>query len=51
VIVVEIDSRGWFERSNGSVTDLSQFDYGKTGTLLEFEAEFENGVMEVEIEG
>jgi hypothetical protein len=50
VIVVEINAGRWFERSDGSVIDLSQFDYGRTGALLEFEAEFEDGVMEIEIE-
>jgi hypothetical protein len=39
----------WFKNLDGSVVDLSAFDYATTATLLEFEVEMEGG-FEVEIE-
>jgi hypothetical protein len=49
-IVVEINPRAWFQRPDGTVWDLSEFDYGETGKLLEFEAEMEHGFLHVDIE-
>jgi hypothetical protein len=47
-LIVRLDPARWFERSNGSIEDLSQFDYEATGTVKELEAEFEEGVAEIE---
>ncbi|MFB6271701.1 MAG: hypothetical protein ABEL51_02280 [Salinibacter sp.] len=47
-LIVRLDPARWFERSNGTIKDLSQFDYGETGTVKELEAEFEQGVAEIE---
>lgn len=37
----------WFRNADNSVMDLSAF----SGQLVEFEAEFENGVVDIEVEG
>ncbi|MFB6230134.1 MAG: hypothetical protein ABEL04_03165 [Salinibacter sp.] len=47
-LIVRLDPARWFERSNGTIKDLSQFDYGETGTVKELEAGFEEGVAEIE---
>jgi hypothetical protein len=47
-IVVEIDPRAWFQRSDGR--DLSEYDFSQTGTLLDFEVELEDGFMQIEVE-
>ncbi len=47
-LVVRLDPARWFERSNGTIEDLSQFDYDETETVRELEAEFEEGVAEIE---
>jgi hypothetical protein len=46
---VVLSPERWFVRSNGSVIDLSAFDYATTGQLLELEVEIEDG-FEVEID-
>lgn len=43
-IMVVIDPRHWFLGSDQTVLDLSQFN----GQLVEFEAEFEDGVIDIE---
>lgn len=49
-ILVEIDPRAWFTRSDGTVWDLSAWDYAATGAVVEFEAEMEHGFTRVEID-
>jgi hypothetical protein len=49
-LVVRLDPARWFERTDGTVEDLSQFDFDETETVRKFEAEFEEGVAEIEFE-
>ncbi|WP_138429181.1 hypothetical protein [Fodinibius saliphilus] len=46
VVSVRINPTKWVEQSDGS----SQYDWDENQQLLEFEAEFENGVEEVEVD-
>ncbi len=50
-LTVDIDTEIWFTEANGSVVDLSQYDYDATGQLLEFDVEMEDGFTKVEVEG
>jgi hypothetical protein len=50
-LTVDIDTDIWFTSANGSVLDLSQYDYDATGQLLEFDVEMEDGFTKVEVEG
>lgn len=50
VVSVRINPVRWFERSDGTVFDLSEYDWDQQQELLEFSAEFEDGVEEIEIE-
>jgi len=45
-VTVVVDPGLWFARPDGSVMDLSQFN----GSVVEFEAEFEDGFAEVEFD-
>jgi hypothetical protein len=47
-LVVRLDPAQWFENADGTVQDLSQVDFEDTGKVIEFEAEFEEGVAEIE---
>ncbi|MDR8390502.1 hypothetical protein NC796_05065 [Aliifodinibius sp. S!AR15-10] len=47
---VNIDPAAWFLRNDGTVRDLSQYDYESTGQILEFEVEIENGFKSVEVD-
>jgi hypothetical protein len=49
-LTVKLDPTRWFSNSDGTVQDLSQFDYASTNELVEFEAEFEDGVSEIEVD-
>jgi len=49
-LTVRLDPTRWFHNSDGTVRDLSQFDYASTDELVEFEAEFEDGVTEIEVD-
>lgn len=49
-LVVDLRPDIWFGRADGTVMDLSLFDYDATGQLLEFELEMEDGITEVEID-
>ncbi|WP_103029012.1 hypothetical protein [Salinibacter altiplanensis] len=51
-LVVRLDPVQWFTRTDGTLVDLSQSDYGAREEPVEFEAEyeFEDGVSEIEIE-
>ncbi len=50
VLVVNVAPDAWFLRPDGTVWDLSHFDYEQTGELLEFEFELENGFVSAEEE-
>jgi len=43
-VTVDLHLADWFTRPDGTVLDLSQFDYSTTGEVVEFELELENGV-------
>jgi len=43
-VTVELNLADWFGRPDGTVLDLSQFDFGTTGTVIDFELEMENGL-------
>ncbi len=45
-VTVVVDPALWFTQPDGTVLDLSQFE----GELVEFEAEFENGIAEIEFD-
>lgn len=40
----------WFVESDGSVTDLTQFDFAASGDVVEFEAKFKDGFTKIEID-
>jgi len=48
-ILIELGPRMWFLRGDGTVIDLSEFDFPTTGQLIEFELEIEDG-FEIHIE-
>ena len=54
ILTVDVQPDLWFMLPGGDVLDLSQFDWGVTGELLEFEFEFEfefdHHGFEIEIE-
>lgn len=47
-VTVTIDPGAWFARPDGTVLDLSQLDFARTGRVLEFEVEMEQGFRTVE---
>ena len=47
-LIVRLDPARWFAQGGGTVSDLSRFDFEETGTVRELEAEFEDGVAEIE---
>lgn len=47
---VNLSPAAWFTNGDGTVRDLSAFDYDATGQLLEFEFEMEDGFTEVEFD-
>lgn len=47
-LIVRLAPTQWFEQADGTVQDLSQSDFEDTGQVIEFEAEFEDGVSEIE---
>lgn len=49
-VSVQINPTKWFVKSDGSVIDLSQYDWDEYQQLLEFEAEFEDGIEKIEAE-
>lgn len=49
-VIVELDPARWFRDANGTVTNLSQWDFGTTGAILEFETEIENGFDSASVE-
>lgn len=50
LLKVNIDPAQWFLQADGSVVDLSQYDFDSTGNILELEVEIENGFTSIEIE-
>ena len=50
-LTVKLDPTRWFSNADGTVRNLAQLDYDSTRTLNEFEAEFEDGVTEIEVDG
>ena len=50
VLTVQVNPEVWFKSGNGSVLDLSAYDFETTGRLLEFELEIEDGFTELEID-
>lgn len=50
-VTVTVDPSVWFTAADGSVVDLSQYDFQSTGSVAEFEIEMENGFTELEFEG
>ncbi len=48
-VVIELSPSLWFKKADGTVTDLSQFDFPTTQQLVKFELEIEGG-FDLEIE-
>lgn len=48
-IIIKLSPDRWFLQGDGTVMDLSEFDFPTTGQLLDFELEIEDG-FELEIE-
>ncbi len=48
-VVVDVSPDRWFIQADGSVLDLSAFDFTTTGQIVEFELEIEDG-FDLEIE-
>jgi len=49
-LTVKLDPTQWFKNTDGTAWNLAERDYESTGELVEFEAEFEDGVTEIESE-
>jgi hypothetical protein len=47
-LTVKIDPSSWFTNQDGTVMDLSQYDYATTNQVVEFEVEMEHGFAEVD---
>lgn len=47
-LTVSLSPDRWFTRNDGSVWNLAADDYDRTGQLVELEAEFEDGVSDIE---
>lgn len=50
VVSVQINPANWFERSDGTAWNLSEYDWDEHQQLLELEAEFEDGIEEIEVD-
>jgi hypothetical protein len=50
ILSVQISPEKWFTKDDDSIINLSEYDWDTYGDLLEFEAEFERGVEDVESE-
>ncbi|GAA5520269.1 hypothetical protein LQ318_00970 [Aliifodinibius salicampi] len=50
VVSVRINPTTWLVKEDGSVLDLTQYDWDEHQELIEFEVEFENGVEEIEVD-
>lgn len=49
-LTVDVRPGAWFARADGSVVDLSRFDFAATGEVAELEVEIENGFADVEVD-
>lgn len=49
-LLVDVQPALWFKKPHGTVMDLSQFDYAKTGALIEFEVEMDKGFTKIEFD-
>ena len=49
-VTITVDLSAWFTRPDGTIRDLSQFDFDSTGKLVEFEVEMEDGFTDVEFD-
>lgn len=50
VVTVEVDPSAWFLNADGSVIDLSAYDFATTGTIVEFEAKMNDGFTKIEFD-
>lgn len=50
-VTVTVDPSVWFTMADGSVVDISRYDFESTGSVAEFEVEMEDGFTEMEFEG
>lgn len=50
VVSVNINPARWLQEEDGSVIDLSQYDWDEHGELMEFSAKFKDGIEEVEVD-
>jgi len=48
-LIIRLDLSRWFAKPDGSLWNLSEYDHERTGALIEFEAEFEKAVTEIEV--
>jgi hypothetical protein len=51
VVTVDVDARDWFANADGTVIDLSEFDFPSTGRLLEFRVRIRDGFKRVRHDG
>lgn len=49
-VTVEVDPSAWFLNLDGSVVDLSAYDFAATGVVVEFEAKMDNGFTKIELD-
>ena len=49
-VTVDVEPHIWFTQPDGTVLDLSQFDFDAAGETLEFEVEMEHGFTKIEVE-
>ena len=48
-LTVDVQPDMWFMLPDNNVMDLTQYDWGETGQLLEFDVELEHGFIDIEI--
>jgi hypothetical protein len=49
-VTVFVDPAIWFANDDGTVDDLSMYDFETTGEVFEFEAKFEDGFSKIELD-
>ncbi|MEM7415610.1 MAG: hypothetical protein AAF389_08965 [Gemmatimonadota bacterium] len=49
-LTIDVQPDRWFVQNDGSLLDLSAYDWATTGLLLELEVEIEDGFVEVEVD-
>lgn len=50
VISIRINPTAWLKKDDGSVYDISRYDWEENHELLEFEAKFKDGIEEIEVD-